>query len=641
MGKAGMKRKIFVVGMLSRKYVIDNWLRPMQNLYDVTYVSVCVLCRVMSKSEITSYLLEIIKNQQFDYVFVYADNTHQMFDDSFFGLTRKYAPIISFYSDDEPDYWLNNNLQYDKRYDLIITHSKRGYLYRTNAGVSNVKYVPWGYNQECFFCLNEKKNIDVIFIGSNFQNEKGYYFDGKIRSQINAEIYKFCKDNNYSYAIYGSGWNSDTFLKDAWRGFLSDGELNNVINRARIVVGLGFTPDIIPTYHTKLRHFEIAGSGTFQIVNKNPDLEEIFGDSIAQADGIDELLQKISYYLENEKERELLAEKANRIAVDSCTMEDRIRAIFKYADDFFARDINGNSDVSEEICGIKTFVSGKDRKGLQSAISYLENEIESGITHIRIIDENSKIFDFNYSLIKKELLIHNNIYVSSLFSFANKSQNTMDETRRYLDENAVLITDSIKRDDYWYSCVEKSCLGLEFEDYFIPLSGFVFSKDAAADYLRDYINSDYKRFKRIKKINKIVNDTRIWAIGNYCDSREKKALLDLLKKQQSKTLYIWGVSGFLSTKVYEALKENCNYVNIEFIDKNSGSSYMELNSEIGTMRYRIIDPSEFFDKNEKKCNIVITSVFSGVEIRDSILKKMPDCNIFPLYDMNDAVWKDE
>ena len=50
----------------------------------------------------------------------------------------------------------------------------------------------------------------------------------------------------------------------------------SIYHQARIVVNTSFSADGEGRPQTKLRHFEVAGCGAFQLVNDNPELRELF-----------------------------------------------------------------------------------------------------------------------------------------------------------------------------------------------------------------------------------------------------------------------------------------------------------------------------------------------------------------------------
>jgi len=75
------------------------------------------------------------------------------------------------------------------------------------------------------------------------------------------------------------------------------------------------------------RAFEIAACGAFQLCDDvRPELVDVFGDSVATYKNGDDLVDKISYYMENNAEREDMAREALK-CVQDCTFEARAKEI--------------------------------------------------------------------------------------------------------------------------------------------------------------------------------------------------------------------------------------------------------------------------------------------------------------------------
>jgi hypothetical protein len=104
---------------------------------------------------------------------------------------------------------------------------------------------------------------------------------------------------------------------------------------SRIILNPGWTSDpaeAVP--QTKLRHFEVPGTGAFQLTNTNPELSELFtpGKEVAFFDDNDDLCDKIVYYLKNEKKRLAIAEAGFERAHREHTLDHRVRTLFSRAE---------------------------------------------------------------------------------------------------------------------------------------------------------------------------------------------------------------------------------------------------------------------------------------------------------------------
>ena len=72
------------------------------------------------------------------------------------------------------------------------------------------------------------------------------------------------------------------------------------------------------------RLFDALACGTFVISDKIPSADTLFEGSIVTYDGVDDLKEKIDYYLAHEDERVKIAEKGKRIVLENHTFDDRV-----------------------------------------------------------------------------------------------------------------------------------------------------------------------------------------------------------------------------------------------------------------------------------------------------------------------------
>ncbi len=644
------KIKIFMVGMLSIEYVRQNWLDIMREMYDVTYISVSILNRVMSKEKVTEYLLDVLRSDNYDYVFAYPDGCHQMFSDRFFAEAKKIAPVISFYSDDEPNIWMKNNLRYDFRSDLIVTHSARAYEYRKNAGYGDgMMRVQWGYNPAFFYKTDDEKDIDVVFMGSNFFVDGRYIYDGTLRQEILTDVYEFCAKKGFDFKIYGSKWNLHPVLKNAWGGFASDEEIVHVINRAKIVIGLGYTQDSNPTFHTKLKHFEIAGCGSLELVNENPDLYDIFEDSVPQFKDSNELCRLIEYYLIHEDEREKKASAAYEICRSSCTMRHRIQTIFEYSERLFDKKYptaSSQKKTEKKAIKIKTLQCSDTEDGINKVLDYLKSPDED-ITHLQVLDEGTKLLDLNEGLVSKDLLIGSSIECCTLFSLGNgQGYDLSKEQRRCLDDNAWLAQPGVTKESTWYDFSKKHLRGFDKDGVFYPLCSFIFDIGNAGKYIESFIASDYSDLESITTTERISTDIRVFDEDDAYKNREAKALKAFLNKcPEGETVVIWGAYGDLIPQIFKAISEADYRCMIAFADQNSDCPYVEVSSDVNAREKKkipLINSAELLNGSHiSPYAVIISAIYSGESMKQLINGKRENCKVLPLYDLNDEIWKQE
>ncbi len=328
--------RILMIGAVSIQYIVENWVEPLKELAETHLVDVSLLVKAYGKDFCQQYIFNILRQNSYDYVFFYPESVNYDFSDTFFERLREYnIPVLTFYADDEPEIWFSLNEKYDHRFSLIATQSKKGLERRINAGYTGeIMFLPWGFNQRIFKPGgNTKKNYDVIYFGVNSaspENPNLYIRDGFIRQQVLVKVSEICRDIGCRFDLFGGWWDRHPTLHAYARGRRSTQEMVNIYHQAKIVVNPGFSADgKAGGYQTKLRHFEVAGAGAFQMTNYNPELAEIFKEDqeIVFFRDADELREKIAYYLKHDEKRLYIAQKACEAAHSKHTMSMRVKEL--------------------------------------------------------------------------------------------------------------------------------------------------------------------------------------------------------------------------------------------------------------------------------------------------------------------------
>jgi spore maturation protein CgeB len=116
-------------------------------------------------------------------------------------------------------------------------------------------------------------------------------------------------------------------FSSSYNGVLVSGhDYFNVIARSKIVLNLHRDEN---HDFANIRCFEVTGTGSFLLTDKKAQMtESLFKeDEIAGFENIDDCLEKIKYYLENEDEREQMASKAKRHVLSEHTVHHRNKVI--------------------------------------------------------------------------------------------------------------------------------------------------------------------------------------------------------------------------------------------------------------------------------------------------------------------------
>ena len=107
-----------------------------------------------------------------------------------------------------------------------------------------------------------------------------------------------------------------------------------IINQSRINLHINFAP-----FHTRsavnLRVFDVLGCGSFMLT-EGVDVEEMFrgGEHLAyfRPESYEDLEKKVHYYLQNENEREQIAENGYQYIYSNYNMEDTVTALLNVID---------------------------------------------------------------------------------------------------------------------------------------------------------------------------------------------------------------------------------------------------------------------------------------------------------------------
>lgn len=598
--------RILFVGMTSIAYIRDNWLNPLKELYEVDYISYGVLFRAMGLKGVTEYILDKCNNK-YDFVFFYPDGYGQMFSDELFDKLTKLRTLV-YHADDEPEQWFVHNARYDHRYGYIVSSSYRGWKRRSsnNEKSGNACYVPWGYNPDLFYKKYDiQKDIDVVFIGSAFINENGYYLDGEWRQFLLTKVYEESIKQGFSFAIYGNGFDKHPVLKKVFRGFAPHNEINGILNRSKIILGLGYTIDQIPGYQTKLKHFEHSGTGSFQLVNDNPELKEIFGDSLGYFDNENDLGEKIRYFLSHSDEREKKAAEAYRICRENCTNKKRIGQVFRNTIEFYNYMIcNEHKETHTQRVKIAHI----------NCFEELEKLSVIDADYIHFCDSSIRIEDFNESFLIDEYVCQNRPEVVSFKStitfLPNDSQQEELMLRRVSDMESFLLPEKFGKEQVMYGdkLIKMLRCAIGGETYY-PYINYLVRSDVASDLLSGDISMVKDSFKNAYKSEAVVGD--FIATDDGCVKHKYEFYLNDIFEKYDK-IGIYGVKGYIYEILNNCIQNNYEEKAVYYIDRDKGGT------KIG--RINCLKPQELVEKHVNFDVILISAIYSSEEIYKMLIE---------------------
>ncbi len=169
-------------------------------------------------------------------------------------------------------------------------------------------YLPEAANPEIHKPYNVEKSIDVSFVGQCYGNR--------------AEVIYQLQENGINIETYGLGWP---------RGPLSTEEMVRMYSKSKINLGFGGIAGHKDTFCLKGRDFEIPMSGGLYLTEGHSELAVAFslGEEIITYSGIEDLVNKIQYYLNNPAMAEEVRKKGYKRALRDHTWEGRFEKIFR------------------------------------------------------------------------------------------------------------------------------------------------------------------------------------------------------------------------------------------------------------------------------------------------------------------------
>ncbi len=227
------------------------------------------------------------------------------------------------------DYWKNIAGFYD--YFFVIQKGDFSDEMKA-AGVKNYHYLPLAASPD----VHERVEMpdaeidyygsDISFVGAGYYNRR-HLFKGLL---------------DHDFRIWGTNWDMSSPLARCVQRSgerVDTDEIVKIFNASKININLHSS-----TYHNGInpfgdfvnpRTFEIASCGAFQLVDNRSALADLFeiGDEIIVFKDLEDLKQKIAYYLDNPAERERTAERAKQRVLREHTYEHRMGEMLEYLAD--------------------------------------------------------------------------------------------------------------------------------------------------------------------------------------------------------------------------------------------------------------------------------------------------------------------
>ena len=323
-------------------FEFENFYRGMQTLPGVVVVPL-FFERILGvgRKQFNQELLKMVEDEKPDIVFAF------MFSDELQPKTLKklkgLTTTIAWFSD---DHWrfFNYSKRYARHFTWAVTTYSKAVEWYHRRGIKNVLRSQWGvWRQACSIpdaiSLTARQH-DVAFIGG-WSSPRERIISGLRRRGI--EVY-----------VRGDGWpegkvsysemlevfatSKINLALNPAPGFLNSNSLGRIFFRRsmnRIVFDFHWFANLRSLMHRgiqqiKARHFEIPALRGFMVTSHADDLDQYFvpGKEIVVYENIDDLAEKVRYYLAHDAERRAIAQAGYDRVVRDHTYEKRFEDLF-------------------------------------------------------------------------------------------------------------------------------------------------------------------------------------------------------------------------------------------------------------------------------------------------------------------------
>lgn len=196
---------------------------------------------------------------------------------------------------------------YDKVY--VFEYDDISYI-KDTFDMNNISYLPLGYDENIYFARQEERRIDMAFVGAVTPD----------RFRILEHVAKYAITHHLHLVVVGK-WFNDKWPWMVWKFKRKHPELYScLINHnvppeetAHIYRHSKIVLNINNSVHKSIspRTFEILATRTFQLMNKGQESNGTLNldSDLVMFENDADLLQKIRYFISNEKERIRIMEK--------------------------------------------------------------------------------------------------------------------------------------------------------------------------------------------------------------------------------------------------------------------------------------------------------------------------------------------
>lgn len=207
------------------------------------------------------------------------------------------------------DHWRFNDFSkvYAPCFKWVVTTDASAVAKYRDLGIDNVILSQWACNHYLYRRLALPYKYDVSFVGQPHGDRP--------------KVIEALKRAGIKVSAFGYGWPG---------GRVSLYEMNRIFCQSKISLNLS-NASVGGVTQIKGRDFEIPGCGGFMITGESLAISEYFtpGKEIATYRDIPDLVEKVSYYLAHDQEREAIREAGYGRTLREHTYEIRLAQIFR------------------------------------------------------------------------------------------------------------------------------------------------------------------------------------------------------------------------------------------------------------------------------------------------------------------------
>mgnify|MGYP005638744381 CR=1 FL=1 len=216
-------------------------------------------------------------------------------------------------------------------YDHIFCQGTEAINLLKQNGIKSAHWLPMACSPQHHYPVQTTSNLkkkyvrDIVFVGSNYP----------VRQLL------FEKLAELDFSIWGPGWekipDSSPLRKCIKGGMLKLEEWLEIYSASKVILAphyQGFDVKL-PVYQASPRVFEALACKAFIMVDRQPDVLSIFKEEehLVCYDSVDDLREKIKYYIEHPVERERIAQNGYEFVIKNHTYIDRINELLRTIND--------------------------------------------------------------------------------------------------------------------------------------------------------------------------------------------------------------------------------------------------------------------------------------------------------------------